>query len=114
MAKVLAKLGRIRCHCCGSLVVLKKQANGNPIYTCQECDFKAQAFSADSGRRLLAQCVETFGESVNDSGHVVDTSAERPVAAAAPVAGEHEKKGGAQVPPKKQSLGAALGALLDM
>jgi hypothetical protein len=30
MAKVLDKIGRIKCHCCGSLVVLKKQANGNP------------------------------------------------------------------------------------
>lgn len=91
MAKVLAKLGRIKCHCCGSLVILKKQANGLPIYTCQECDCKLQAFSSDSGRRLLAQCVETFGE-----------------------AAKHAESGETQVPPKKQSLGAALGALLDM
>ena len=114
MAKVLDKIGRIKCHCCGSLVVLKKQANGNPIYTCQECDFKAQAFSCDSGKRLMAQCVERFGDEANDGGsmggHLVGDEAKRPSEGAPPVAGKHEKK---SEPQARQSLGAALAAAFE-
>lgn len=104
MAKVLDKIGRIKCHCCGSLVVLKKQANGNPIYTCQECDFKAQSFSADSGRRLVAQCVDRFGEAANDSQNKPEQK---------PAEGQKTEPVKPTQPPKRASLGAALAAAFE-
>lgn len=107
MAKVLDKIGRIKCHCCGSVVILKRQVNGNPIYTCQECDFKAQAFSSDSGKRLVAQCVDRFAEAANDAGNLGDAVEERSGSGAAKVAGKHSEKIAEQMPQKK-SLGAAL------
>ncbi len=102
MAKVLDKIGRIKCHCCGSLVVLKKQANGHPIYTCQECDFKAQSFSQDSGRRLVAQCIDRFGEAANDSQEKPGAMVTKQEPATEPVQ-----------PPKRPSLGAALAAAFE-
>jgi DNA-directed RNA polymerase subunit M/transcription elongation factor TFIIS len=104
MAKVLAKIGRIKCHCCGSLVVLKKQANGNPIYTCQECDFKAQAFSSDAGGRLISQCVDRFGDAANDSQDKPEQK---------PAEGQKTEPVKPAQPPKRASLGAALAAAFE-
>lgn len=106
MAKVMEKLGHIRCHCCNSVVPLKKQANSYPMYVCQECDWKGQSFSEDSGKRLMAQRVDKYGEAANDDlesdGNV---TAVRSGIAAPAVAEKPEKK---SEPPKRQSIGAAL------
>lgn len=114
MAKVLKKLGRLHCHCCGKLVVLREQGNGLPIYMCAECDYKGQAFSSDSGKRLIDSCVDRFGEAANDGGgmegHLVGDKSKRTSDGAPPVAGQPEKK---SETPKRQSLGAALAAAFE-
>lgn len=85
-------------------MVLKKQANGNPIYTCQECDFKAQTFSSDSGNRLVAQCVDRFGDAANDSQDKLEQK---------PAEGQKTEPVKPAQPPKRPSLGAALAAAFE-